>query len=158
MGIKMTNAPIFYTLAQIRFSPVLDMAEYIPQIHKELRRDFPEIRSEQLMQFKMNVGGESKDPITSQTAQRWSIENFEKNAGYTLLADSLTYQTTEYETSEVFADALIRGLELLDAAVELGYVNSVGWRTLDAIVPEPEQSLSLYLNRQVLGFSGLFAD
>ena len=41
MGQKMSNAPIFYTLAQIRFSPVLGMAKFVSEIQDRLRVEFP---------------------------------------------------------------------------------------------------------------------
>ena len=41
MGKKLANAPIFYILGQIRFSPVLKMADFVPKIHERLRREYP---------------------------------------------------------------------------------------------------------------------
>lgn len=156
MGKKMLNPPIFYTLGQIRFNPVLNMSEYVAKMHKSIRKEFPEVRQEELRRFQMNVAApDSKDAMTTSSVPRWSFANLVKTSGYVLYNDSLVFHTTAYETSDEFYDSLLRGIKLVDEAVGLSYVESVGLRTLDAIVPDAGKTLAFYLNGQVLGLHGL---
>ena len=153
MGQKMANPPIFYTIAQIRFNPVLNMSEYVPKIHLALRKEFPEIRQEELRQFQLNIAATGNgEPVSSFAAPRWVLSNLKKTSGYILLNDSIAFHTAAYETSEEFSAALLRGIELVNELVGLSYVDRVGFRTLDAIIPESGRSLRYYLKNDVLGF------
>lgn len=156
MGKKMANPPIFYTVGQIRFNPVLNIAEYVPKIHERLRKPFPEVRREELRRLQINVAAqENAEAVTTSAVPRWSFANLKRTAGYYLYADSLVFHTTAYETSTEFHDALIRGIRLVDEVVGLSYIEEVGVRTLDAVIPESGQPIDFYLNRQVLGLHGL---
>jgi len=156
MGKKLANAPIFYILGQIRFNPVLNMADFVPKIHERIRKEFPEVRQEELRRIQMNLAtAESGDVVNNLAAPRWIFSNLWKNAGYLLYTDSIVFHTSAYETSAEFSNALLRGIQLIDEAVGLSYIDGVGVRTLDAIIPENGRPLDFYLNRQVLGFHGL---
>jgi uncharacterized protein (TIGR04255 family) len=72
-------------------------------------------------------------------------------AGLMLTTDSLIFHTTEYGTSAQFIDTLIGALEDLHKTVSLAYVDAVGFRSLDAIVPQQNQDLSFYLKQSLLG-------
>jgi uncharacterized protein (TIGR04255 family) len=152
----MSDAPIFYTLGQIRFNPVLNMSEFVPKIHEQIRKLYPAVRQEELKRIQMNLAGqESKDPVSTFSAPRWIFTDLKNTSGYILYSDSLVFQTTAYETKKEFSDALLKGIQLVDEAVGLSYVEGIGVRTLDAIMPSADRPLEFYLQRQVLGFHGL---
>jgi uncharacterized protein (TIGR04255 family) len=54
LSIKMVDTPIFYTLAQIRFNAVLNMSEFVPKIHERIRKEFPQVRQEDLRRVQLN--------------------------------------------------------------------------------------------------------
>jgi len=154
--MKLADAPIFYTIGQIRFNPVLNISEFVPKIHERIRKRFPAVRQEELRRIQMNFAGQdSKDAVGTFSAPRWSFADLKNSSGYVLYTDSLVFHTTAYETSAEFYESLISGLRLVDEIVGLSYVEGVGVRTLDAIMPSEGQSLNFYLNQQVLGFHGL---
>jgi uncharacterized protein (TIGR04255 family) len=156
MGKKLANAPVFYTLGQIRFNPVLNMSDFVPKIHERLRKEFPEVRQEDLRRVQMNLAApEGKDVVSTMATPRWSFANLKRTSGYVLYTDSIVFQTSAYETSAEFSNALLTGIQLVDEIVGLSYVEGVGLRTLDAVIPESGRQLDFYLNRQVLGFHGL---
>jgi hypothetical protein len=39
MSAKMRSAPVYFTIAQVRFSPILTLDTYAPQIEERLRRE-----------------------------------------------------------------------------------------------------------------------
>ena len=49
---KLENQPLKFVLAEFRFSPVMQIAEYIPKIQEALRKQYPiqDKRSEQTVQ------------------------------------------------------------------------------------------------------------
>lgn len=156
MGRKLANAPIFYTLGQIRFNPLLNMGDFVAKIHERLRKEFPEVRQEDLRRVQMNLAAQDgKDVVSTLATPRWSFSNLKKTSGYVLYTDSIVFQTSAYETSAEFSDALLTGIQLVNEIIGLSYVDSVGLRTLDAVIPESGRQLDFYLNRQVLGFHGL---
>jgi uncharacterized protein (TIGR04255 family) len=158
MGKKMLNPPIFYTVGQIRFNPVLNMGDFVPKIHERLRKRFPEVRQEELRRVQMNFAAQDgKDAVNTFAAPRWSFANLLRTSGYALTTDSLVFHTTAYETSDEFYEALLSGIRLLDEAVGLSYIEGVGLRTLDAVVPSGGRPIAFYLNNQVLGLYGLLS-
>ena len=56
---KLTKAPVFYALAQIRFNPVSLMGDYVPKIQERLRQKFPDFRQEMLQRIELKVGEKS---------------------------------------------------------------------------------------------------
>lgn len=156
MTAKMKDAPIFYTLGQVRFNAVLNMSDFVPKIHERIRKLYPAVRQEELRRIQMNVANqESKDPVSAFSVPRWSFTDLNNTSGYVLYTDSLVFHTTAYETSTEFFEALLNGIRLIDEVVGLSYVEGVGIRTLDAITPLTGRSLDFYLKEQVLGFHGL---
>jgi uncharacterized protein (TIGR04255 family) len=156
MGKKLANAPIFYTVGQIRFNPVLNLAEYVPKIHERLRREFPDVREDQVMRVQMNfAAAEKKDAVTSVAKPRWFFTDLKNTSGYVLQTDSIVFHTTAYETSHEFSAAMIKGLRIIDEIVGLTFVDAVSVRTLDAVIPDAEKPLDFYISSQVLGFHNL---
>jgi uncharacterized protein (TIGR04255 family) len=157
MGKKMENPPIFYTVGQIVFNPVLNMGEYVPKFHARIRKDFPEVRDENVRQFQLNLAEKSNDGLTSSSAPRWSFTSLKQTGGYILRRDSIAFHTTAYETSEHFIGELLRGISLVNELVGLSYIDRVGFRTLDAVVAEPEKPLGFFLRQEVLGFQNFLS-
>ena len=45
MGTKMRSAPVYFTIAQARFNPILTLDAYAPQIQERLRKEgFPDAK------------------------------------------------------------------------------------------------------------------
>jgi uncharacterized protein (TIGR04255 family) len=98
-----------------------------------------------------------KDAVSTFSVPRWSFTDLKSTSGYVLYADSLVFHTTAYETSREFSNVIDRGIKLVDEIVGLSYIDGVGVRTLDAIIPAEGRSLDFYLKSQALGFHGLLA-
>ncbi|SRR6266700_542329 len=156
MGEKMSKAPIFYTLAQIRFSPVLGMVKFIPDIQERLRNTFPDFRNEQTRTLQLAESGEASE-LKSAALTRWHFVDQSNTSGFILAPTSLVFHTTAYETSNWFFDTLITGLEVVHSCASLGYIERLGFRTLDAIVPDSQDKLELYLNPEALGLYKSFS-
>ena len=158
MGKRMANPPIFYTIAQIVFNPVLTMGDYVPKFHARLRKDFPEFKQEEVHQFQLNIAEKSgKEALSSHSALRWSFTHIKQTSGYLLRPESISFHTTAYETWEEFVAALLHGVSLINELVGLSYIDRVGIRTLDAVVSETEKPLAFFLRQEVLGFQNFLS-
>jgi uncharacterized protein (TIGR04255 family) len=62
------------------------------------------------------------------------------------------FQNAAYETSDDFINSVLTGVSLVNEALQISYVESVGVRTLDAIIPAGEADLKRYLLPQLIGF------
>lgn len=150
MGQKMSNAPIFYTLGQIRFSPVLGMAKFVDEIQDKLRGSFPDFRAEQRRRLQLADAGDGTE-LKSEATTRWHFIDQANTSGFVLEQSALTFHTTAYETSTWFFDHLLHGLEVIHSFASLSYIQRLGVRTLDAIVPKGSESLDTYLQTDMLG-------
>jgi uncharacterized protein (TIGR04255 family) len=152
--LKMSLAPVFYTLAQVQFNPITQMADYVSSLQERLRRSgFPDFRAENQLELTVRRLDESQPDVQPQQHMRWSFTNAQRTEGYLLLSNSLVFHTTEYDTFEDFSKKTISGLKLVHEIVELNYVERIGLRYLDAIAPTGDDTLQQYLNPSLLGLS-----
>ena len=146
--------PIFYAAAQVTFNPVLTMGTFVGRVQDQWRRQFPDFSIETVNQVEVNIPSEGAAPqIKTNSTARWNFKNEEGTGGYLLTSNSLVLQTTRYIGSEEFIDLLISGLKAIHEIVTLSYVEGIGFRTLDVVIPSAEKPLAFYLNAKLLGLA-----
>lgn len=151
---KLSLAPVFYTLAQVQFNPIAQMSEYVARLQERLRRSgFPDFRAENRFELTIRRLDESQPDVQPQQHMRWSFMNAQRTEGYLLLSNALVFHTTTYDTFADFLQKTIVGLGLVHEIVELAYIERIGLRYLDAVVPINDDTLQQYLNSSLLGFS-----
>jgi len=166
VGTKMTNAPVYFTLAQVRHNPVLSLDSYVPGIQESLRKaGYPDFQRAMVVAFNLGnlapaVGGDAKHEQPPQLRfERLTFSNMERTRGFILDQNSLSFQSTDYDTFESFSGAFLMGLGIVHQAVSLGFSERVGIRYLDAVVPEGgEKELQKYLVPEVLGLASRLGD
>jgi uncharacterized protein (TIGR04255 family) len=153
MSAKLSNAPVFYTIAQVRFNAVLNMSAYIPDIQASLRSAYPDFSYDKSKAIQVvNVGDPEKLPeVRTLETDRWHFKNVQETSGYIVRNDSITFHTTAYESSNHLLTELVSGLSAVNGKVSLAYIEGVGLRTLDAIVPSDKHVLADYLHSGLLG-------
>lgn len=147
MSKKMSNAPVFYALAQAQFNPVAAIAKYIDEVQDRLRREkYTLFEPQQMTHLKFAVAPGQKpiEPTFAQTTS-WLITKGDRTAGFILNASSITFHTTHYETSAEFIPELLRGLEAVHQVATLAHVGRLGLRYLDAVLPRPGETVNQYL-------------
>ncbi|MCU7885460.1 MAG: TIGR04255 family protein [Candidatus Thiodiazotropha sp. (ex Lucinoma annulata)] len=154
MGNQWNNAPVFYTLAQVKFNPIAQMEVYIPKLQDELRRNgYPDFKPETKIEVTIRKPDSSEPDVRPQQMFRWSFTNPNRTEGYLLHKDAIIYHSTEYEIFDDFLNKALKGLKLAHKVIELAYVERIGLRYLDAVVPIPGESIDAYLNPNLLGLS-----
>jgi uncharacterized protein (TIGR04255 family) len=157
MGQKMKHAPVYFTIVQVRFNPIMALDDYAPKIQDRMRlAGFPDLQRGMLATFNLNIASGEASPAQVPVAQtaRYTFSNRTKTAGFMLDQGSLSYQTTEYDVFHTFSGAFVDGLSIVHDVVSLDYVDRIGVRYLDAVYPRENEDISEYLTDSVLGLYG----
>lgn len=147
MSEKMSNAPVYYALAQAHFNPVAAMTKYVDQIQDRLRRQgYPLFEPQQFMQLVVPGPGQvqPQEPQIQQ-AVSWLMTRSNRTAGFILAPSTITYHTTHYQTHNEFIPELLRGLTAVHEVVSLDHVSRLGLRYLDAVLPQAGETAEQYL-------------
>lgn len=158
MGTKMNNAPVYFTVAQVQYNAVLNLETYLPAIQDRMRaRRFPDYKREAFQRFVFPFGGGDGGQVTTPSIlpqSRFIFGDIEGLSGFVLENNTMSFQTTAYDTFEIFSKTLIDGLRILHEELQLDFTERVGLRYLDAVLPMANvESLSDYLAPEVLGLS-----
>jgi uncharacterized protein (TIGR04255 family) len=158
MGKKLVNAPVYYTVAQIQFNPVLDLDGYIPAIQSKMREaQFPDYKKEVFQRLILPFAGVEQGQMAAPTVTPQSRYLFGDIAGRTLFlldTNTLSFQTTAYDTFKTFSETFVKGLAILHDALRLNFVDRIGLRYLNAIQPTKDnESLRDFLVPEVLGLA-----
>lgn len=158
MGTKMSNAPVYFVVGQVRFNTVLDLGSYLPAIQGRMRAEhFPDYKEEVRQQITLPFGGGSAEQPAAPSIlpqSRYTFSSIDGTSGFILENNALSFQTTAYSTFEAFSQCLLKGLNIIHEALGLDFTERVGLRYLDAVLPKDGvESLSDYLTPEVLGLS-----
>jgi uncharacterized protein (TIGR04255 family) len=157
MGQKMSNAPIYFALAQVRFNTILALDQYLPAIQDGLRKaGYPDFEKSFLGIINLALGPASpvRAPLNVPSMQpqpRYSFYNEGKTSGFILDQSMMSFQTTEYDVFEVFTSEFLKGVAMIHETAGLSYSERIGIRSLDAVCPKPDETLSQYLFPSVIG-------
>lgn len=139
--LKLQKSPLVMVLAQVRFSAVLKMADFVPELQERLRHaGFPRLSASFTPSA---VIGPQGMKIKSQP--RWEFQNREQTVGLVLGTGALILQTNEYATFEDFVESLTVGVEAVADIVKPGVVERTGLRYVDRIRPSENETWQDYL-------------
>ncbi|KVT41483.1 TIGR04255 family protein [Burkholderia ubonensis] len=158
MGKRLNNAPVYYTVAQVQFNPILSLDGYIPAIQAKMReRHFPDFKQDVVQRLVLPFGNAEPGQVAAPTVtpqSRYLFGDIEGRALFCLETNSLSFQTTNYDTFEAFSETLLTGLGILHDALRLDFIERIGIRYLDAVQPSVEkESLRDFLVPEVLGLA-----
>jgi uncharacterized protein (TIGR04255 family) len=159
MSRPMKNAPVYFTIAQVRFNPLLSLSTFIPGIQEDFRRHgFPDFKKAVAMAFSFGpvVSGQPENQLPPlQPLERYMFSDTGNTKFFLLEQGALSFQSTKYEVFETFVAELTLGLEVLNKIVGgLSFVERVGLRYLDAVMPREGETLGQYLIPEALGLYG----
>lgn len=161
MGKKMKNAPVYFTLAQVRFNPILNMDSYLPTIQEKMRiAHFPAFKRETIQQLVLQLGppgdGSQSPPPSFVPQARCLFGTVDRATEFVLEHSALALHTTAYDSSDKFFKQLLDGLAIINDTLRLDFTERVGLRYFDAVLPKAHESLAAYLTPEVLGLSDKF--
>lgn len=158
MGQKMKNAPVYFTIAQVRFNPILSLETYLPSIQESFRKlGYEDFKTTIVTAFNLVIAasgdGSTQEIPPTQKVLRYTFANMESTRGFILEQNALSFQATDYDQFETFSGALMEGLDLLNKAVGIGYTERIGVRYLDAVYPRGDEKLTQYLEQEMMGLT-----
>ncbi|MDP8566282.1 TIGR04255 family protein [Methylophilus aquaticus] len=161
MGKKLSNAPLYYTVVQVQFNPILNLDSFMPAIQSEMRGlGFPDYKREVRQRFFLNPdqhnpNSQSVPSIIQENRNLFGdIEGLSK---FILDNNALTFETTNYETYETFVKCFSAGLGVVHNIINLAFTERVGLRYLDAVFPLNGEPLNEYLVNEVRGLKNMIA-
>jgi uncharacterized protein (TIGR04255 family) len=154
MGTTLKNPPVYLTLAQVRFNPILKLVDFLPGIQECFRQaGYPDFDRQHLISIQLTAQEGQPPTPTPVQQERFLFGNVEKTHVFILDGQSLTLQSTNYGQFETFSTCFIEGMGIVNDAVKLAFTERVGLRYLDRVMPQPGESIEQYLVEQVQGLS-----
>lgn len=154
MGTPLKNPPVYLTLAQVRFNPILKLADFLPSIQESFRQaGYPDFDRQQLISIQLTAQDGQPPTPTPFQQERYQLGNVEKTHTFILDGQSLTLQSTNYGQFETFSACFLKGLAIVNDVVQLAFTERVGLRYLDRVMPQPGETIEQYLVEQVHGLT-----
>jgi uncharacterized protein (TIGR04255 family) len=104
MTRQMKNAPVYFTIAQVRFNPILSLSTFVPGIQENFRKHgFADFKKAVTMTFNLVplAGGESGNQMPpAQPVERYIFSDTENTQNFLLEQSALSFQSTKYEVFE----------------------------------------------------------
>ena len=158
MGKKLSNAPVYYTIVQVQFNPIMELDQYINRIQSRMSENgFPDFKRQIIQQFVLPMGNIQPDQITTSgltPSYRFLFGDMVGSSMFMLANNSLSFQTTSYESFDKFALCFMEAIAIIQATLPVKFIERIGIRYLDAIQPKNEgETLGDFLIPQVMGLS-----
>lgn len=151
---KLKHAPVFYVVVQVTHSPILKLDGLIPELQERLRKEgFPGYRtqSQVSLQIDANPNNPPETKVSHTVVNQHIFSTRDGSASFVVGADAFAFQTVEYDTIKVFADAFARGMSAIQKVFAPDSFTRIGMRFLDAVVPREGAAPSEYIRTQFLG-------
>lgn len=147
--LELTRSPLILVLAQVRMTPVLKMAEYIPEIQDRLRKNgFPKAHKRATRTEAQDAQGNT---LKVEEQNDWVFLSKEDQEALTVNENGIYLTSANYTSFENFLTLLERCLDIVHEVVRIGGVERLGLRYVDLIEPTPEKPLSHYVVQEILG-------
>jgi uncharacterized protein (TIGR04255 family) len=154
MGTPLKNPPVYLTLAQVRFNPILKLADFLPSIQESFRHaGYPDFDRQHIISIQLTAQEGQPPTPTPVQQERFQLGNVDKTHTFILDGQSLTLQSTNYGQFETFSACLLEGLSIVHGAVKLAFTERVGLRYLDRVMPQPGETIEQFLVEQVHGLN-----
>src|SRR5262249_33042198 len=149
---QMANAPLALVLAQVRISPYLTIGNSVPAIQDTLRSVYPVYRKGQMQTLEISFGANA--PKIS-TLDRHQLVDAENRVAFVIQQDSIVFMATRYKTFEDFEEKHRVVLDCIQKHVKDVFVEGLGLRYVDVIVPRENERPEQYV---VDGLTGCAVD
>lgn len=148
---RLSKAPVYFTLAQVRFNRLLKLDGFVPDIQERLRQaSFPDFSIQTALALEINFqnGTPSPSPVP---VKRYYFGDTARTHAFVLDQDSLTLQSTDYGDFAHFSKNFMQGLNIVHDCVRLDYIERIGLRYLDRVIPQGSEDLYQYLAPEITG-------
>lgn len=149
---KLSNQPLQLVLAEIRFSPVMEIAKYIPMVQDKIRKRYP-IFGPPSTERSIHIDGQQ---IELRDSKQWAFVTKNRKSAISLAENRLIYFTTEYPRFEEFAEIVAEALNVVQEIISPALVSRIGLRYCDLVKPENDESLKQLVSEEILHPKSLY--
>lgn len=147
--LKLSKSPLVLVLCQVRFTPVLAIAEYVPRIQDHLRkRGYPHVRSAPTQEVVISPTG----PQVTQRA-RWVLQDKALTRSIILSDSFVAFETTAYGVFEEFVEDLALAVNTVAEAVQQLFIQRVGLRYVDLLRSTNGENWREYIRSELHGLT-----
>lgn len=151
-ALKLLGSPLALVLAQVRFSPILDMAEYVPAIQRGLRRQgFTRFKEEQVQEIVLGP----EPPVKAVRKLRWIFGSDDRHSAVAISNDFVVYETGRYDVFDAFLQTMKDVVSTVHSTASPSHVTRLGLRYVDVVNPRTGESFSAYLQPSICGLSAI---
>ncbi len=148
---NMPNAPLIYSLGLVRFPRVPDVQRFADAFHELIRGAYPVHTAMMLPVMSATFG---PDGLRVETQQTWIVQfaSPDKKWAFLLTEEILVLHTVAYDNHRDFAEKFKVGLDALLRVPGIGvqWLEAVGMRYVDLVVPRADETLEQYLRPWIL--------
>lgn len=146
--LRLTRSPLVLVVTQVRFSAVVAIEKFIPEIQEQLRhKGFPRYGRGQIQELLLQPNAPPKFNMTD----RFEFQNKEENIGIVLTPNSLAVHTNNYKNFEEFGEIVRTAIIVVNRVLQISLLERIGLRYVDLVQLKNGESLSEYLQPGLLG-------
>lgn len=141
---KLKNQPLKLVIAEFKYTPVLQIEEYIPKFQDNIRKAYPMMQesAEQVFQVQPNS-------IKTDLIKRWSFISADKLNAVDITRERMIYYTSDYPRFEGFSSKCENILDILNNVIEPELSTRIGLRYCDLVVPEDKEKITDLIDSQL---------
>lgn len=138
---KLNKQPLTLILSEFRFSKVLKMREFIPDIQERLRLEYPLFEEKSGQSIEVHSIGVK----VGEGSNKWIFSSADHTQSIVIDEDRLVFFSTFYNRFPDFKDQCMSALSIIQEIVSPGLLLRVGLRYNDSVIPEEGESLEEYI-------------
>jgi len=140
------NAPLAYALAEVRTERLADLKNYQPKIAGRLRDEYPVQRASQAVKL---VATGTQLVIEPDQDTAWEFATPDNRTAVILRPNGLVLHATAYIDSRDFLARLQRAVGVFAQEIPSIYVNRLGLRYIDFVLPREGEEPEAYVDRRL---------
>ena len=142
---KLKRQPLSLVLAEFRFSPVLKMADFIPEIQERFRKTYPAFQEMKGQSIQVD-----NQEVRVSSALAWMFTTAEGHKAVEIDQGRLVYFSSRYERFPGFLSECVGALTILKELIDPKLLLRVGLRYNDVVTPREDEELAAYLDSSLM--------
>lgn len=142
-----TNAPLAYVLAEVRTEQVSDLSEYKAKLSAAFRSEYPIQRTLHSAKFVATSTGLQHVEPDQESA--WEFATPDNHTAIIIRPHGLVLHATKYNDSVEFLRRLYSAVDVVTKEIPAIYVNRLGLRYVDFIIPHIGEQPEDYIDRRL---------
>ncbi|MFW1664648.1 TIGR04255 family protein [Acinetobacter ursingii] len=142
---KLTHQPLVVALAEFRFSVVLQIEQYVPQLQEYLRQDFPNFSTSETQEMLVEQNG-----VQINKSTRWLFVSSNKKKALILDRNRIVFITSEYDRFPDFWKTCKNSLLFIKEKIKPALLERIGLRYSDLIIAKQDnEDITAYVTPSI---------